>query len=350
MGQHDKRKAIRRVIFRIGLGFLILIIFSYLLSTNITNIATYEKTIQDVTYSTLLLDLVLQLAKERGLSSIWLASNGTTGLAAVHTQRDKTNDAIAALSGQPSTYQAELLLVLNATKFLTLIRTAVDGKNISYDDVLDTYGWMNGVILDRAGKANLSRGTLVRFYLAQEIEMRGLLRGTMSVAFQVGHWTPDLFNRVNTVLAKLDLFQKEVWRYATGDQLAVLETLRSVNETAYAISKATDYLDTALATNSSGGGSFGVSASSWFNYSTAEITCLTVFFQQVSATVVSEAQAAKWWDLLVVVIGVILELISLGEMVIAVLPIVAFGLKWRDLSWAQSGTPTPSNMTTAPSH
>eukprot|EP01124_Arcella_intermedia_P023744 TRINITY_DN3833_c0_g2_i1.p1 TRINITY_DN3833_c0_g2~~TRINITY_DN3833_c0_g2_i1.p1 ORF type:complete len:352 (-),score=55.42 TRINITY_DN3833_c0_g2_i1:167-1222(-) len=351
MGQHDKRKAIRRVVFRIVIGLLILAIFSYLLSANITNIIGYEKTIQDVTFSSVLLNIVLQLAKERGLSSIWLASNATYGYNDMLDQRIKTDDAINALNNQPSVYQPEVSVVLNATRFLYSMRSGISGQNITFQEVLDNYGWINGVILDRAGKANLSKGSLVRFYLAEEIEMRGLLRGTMSVAFQIGYWTQELYSRVNGVLAKIDLFQKEVLRYSTDQQIHALDLLRSDNQTAPKIAQTSAYLTLALGHyNASESVPFGVETTMWFNNSSAEIGCLIVFYQEISVMVVNEAQSAKWWDLLVVIVGLILELVSLGEMVIAVLPIIAFGLKWRDLSWAQSGTPTPSNMTTAPSH
>jgi methyl-accepting chemotaxis protein len=184
-------------------GFLVLA--SMKVTTDTAQWSAATEVVQSAQSQSLASALVHQLQLERGMSSGYLSSKGAKFANELRAQRPKTDGALEALSTSGG----------SAVDGLASFRSKVDGFGVSGGQSFDFYTAAIRTYLDNIAEAAagsprpeiVRKATAYYFFLSVK-EFTGQLRASLNGVLGVGHFDAGSTNRVDSVLASLDLGQR----------------------------------------------------------------------------------------------------------------------------------------------
>ena len=153
-----------------------------------------------------LAELIHALQKERGLSSIWLASQGSRAAQSLLAQRTASDQAIATVrdmlhaldvsslaGGQGARLCSDIAYVLQGIEALPALRHHVTQQRLSVNDSTQAYirliAGLLAVVFEAADSAtypSISRLLVAMFHFMQGKELAGQERATGAAAFSAG--------------------------------------------------------------------------------------------------------------------------------------------------------------------
>lgn len=214
-----------------------------------------------------LAELIHALQKERGLSSIWLASQGSRAAQSLQAQRISSDQAIATVrdmlhtldvsslsGGQGARLCSDIAYVLQGIEALPALRQHVTQQRLSVNDSTQAYARLIAGLLavvfeaaDSATYPSISRLLVAMFHFMQGKELAGQERATGAAAFSAGrsdserqqHWlhlieSQERCFQVFAECAPADLILEWNQLVVMGPDQITIERLRRIGCTAIA--------------------------------------------------------------------------------------------------------------------
>lgn len=256
-------------------------------------------------------EVVHQLQKERGRSSVFINSKGERMVNELPEERRTTDGQITKLQNLLKTFQPSIFGVrfeskynegLSALTQLAGMRTGISSLSVSSSDSLRYYTQTIANLLDvvvemshLSEDARIAKGIQAYVNYLQSKEQAGIERASLAGAFSQDQFTDALYQTWSRSLASQEVFERVFTTFASPEQIAFSKEQVS----GAAVDAVVKFRNLANAKKNEG--SFGVPPAQWFEASTKRIDLMKNVENRLGKDYESEAksiQAAAWKSLI----------------------------------------------------
>ena len=199
------------------LGFLWFSLSSIIQSAATTNEASrlLKLTQLSVVYS----ELVHELQKERGMSAVFLGSQGKRFATELRQQRQVTNGKIEqhASYWRDNQFQQQVNQlnnnIVNQQEQLIRLRQRIDSQSVKIDEALAFFGRLNASLLsvstlnaEISTNSAVTRETIAYYNFLQGKERAGIERAVLSNTFSRGHFADGLQTKFITLVSEQNVY------------------------------------------------------------------------------------------------------------------------------------------------
>ncbi|WDE05255.1 methyl-accepting chemotaxis protein [Thalassomonas viridans] len=199
------------------LGFLWFSLSSIIQSAATTNEASRLLKLSQlsVVYS----ELVHELQKERGMSAVFLGSQGTRFASELRQQRQVTNEKIDQHANywRDNEFQQGVSQlnsnILSQLEQLTRLRQRIDSQSVKIAEALAFFGRLNASLLDVSTlnaeistNSTVTRETIAYYNFLQGKERAGIERAVLSNTFSRGHFADGLQVKFITLVSEQNIY------------------------------------------------------------------------------------------------------------------------------------------------
>ncbi len=230
-------------------------------------------------------NLVHEQQKERGVTAVFISSDGVKFVTKLQAQRkltDQKKNALVSFLKEVDTtkygtvFSKKLTSLLMQVDKMIAIRQKIDALNIPLSDAFGYYTALNAqnfefmnYIATQSTNAQIATHFIAYTSFLQDKESAGIERAVVAQQISAGKFTANILDRFKRLIAVQDTYNDMFLMYATQGQINLFETIMSSNEISLVKEMRKTILNAAL------NGAFeNITSASWFDAMTVKINLL----------------------------------------------------------------------------
>ena len=280
----------------------LLLLASFSIQNQLHDMRSSDKVISLADFSVYASALVHELQTERGMSSLYITSQGKKFAQEITQQRTSTDNKIKAFqvfldsSSLKDSQQlsADLTLLMAHLKELSSIRDGVSNLTLTPKDAIDYFTNLNGEFLhiiaqlpQLSSNAEMSSKLSAYSNFLKGKERCGIERAVLSSTFANNGFLPSMYEKLIALIAAQDAYMEVFFANAPIEYINLFK--EKANDAAFVETQ--KMRETAL--KESGKGPFEVDPGYWFKMQTAKINLLKQAEDFIAQDAIGSAQRIK---------------------------------------------------------
>lgn len=280
----------------------LLLLASFSIQNQLHDIRSSDKVITLADFSVYASALVHELQTERGMSSLYITSQGKKFAQEITQQRTSTDSKIKAFKGfldssslkDSQQLSADLTLLMAHLKELSSIRDGVSNLTLTPKGAIDYFTNLNGEFLhiiaqlpQLSSNAEMSSKLSAYSNFLKGKERSGIERAVLSSTFANNGFLPSMYEKLIALIAAQDAYMEVFFANAPSEYINLFK--EKAKDAAFAETQ--KMRETAL--KESGKGPFDVDPGYWFKMQTAKINLLKQAEDFIAQDAIGSAQRIK---------------------------------------------------------
>eukprot|EP01125_Pyxidicula_operculata_P008902 TRINITY_DN2944_c0_g1_i1.p1 TRINITY_DN2944_c0_g1~~TRINITY_DN2944_c0_g1_i1.p1 ORF type:complete len:395 (-),score=52.80 TRINITY_DN2944_c0_g1_i1:174-1358(-) len=350
-GESSPEKRILIAFFRVVVGLSVMAIFLFLATDEIVQSIEYETVVKELEVSEQAFTMVRLLGTERFWAVIGASGNWTSTLANDRYESQKVlvdNTRTAFLQSLKTIEYNSTYLVTKVQNlrynFAAMRYLARNTTNATIDEIAEAYTEFISVYLTFCQdfvvtqKVELTRMLLTRLYLAWIQENTSLLRGLLGAIFTRKYYSSfDEYITIVRIDQSRYKFEDQFLGFAPNEYVTLYNDTLKKPTIATALNVTLEFRNLALSWDPCNASTFNVSVLDWYRNTTVVIDAYSNVSSVISSAIKEGANTYRSSNIIVVIIGFIIETIASVSLIVMGWPIFVFFCKTHLSSLSDKG-------------